>query len=45
MKRMNKLSVLALCLLLAVSCCAGALSAFAFSGLVSEENGENSIKH
>lgn len=41
MKRMNKLSVFVLCLLLAVSCCAGALSAFAFSGLVTEENGEN----
>ena len=41
MKKISKVNVLVLCLLLAISCCAGALSAFAFSGLVAEENGEN----
>ncbi len=38
MKKISKISVLVLCLLLAISCCAGALSAFAFNGLEPEEN-------
>ena len=41
MKKISRVNVIVLCLLLAISCCAGALSAFAFSGLVAEENGEN----
>ena len=41
MKKISKVNVLVLCLLLAVSCCAGALSAFAFNGIKPEENGEN----
>ena len=41
MKKISKVNVLVLCLLLAVSCCAGALSAFAFSGIKPEKNEED----